>query len=204
MLAKDLMSAPVITVPPDMAIRGAAALLLRHQVSAFPVVDQESGALLGIVSELDLLKGHLPADPRGQLRTPRQDSGPIPRYVSDVMTRDVATVSVTSDGAHLAAVMLARRVKSLPVVDGERVVGIVSRRDLLRALVRDDDAVAAEVVDRLGRHHIEADWQVLCQDGVVTLTGPDGDQQRKVALAVARTVPGAIRVDFVSMSAGGH
>ncbi|MDQ6648869.1 MAG: CBS domain-containing protein [Actinomycetota bacterium] len=190
---------------PALAIRGAAVLLLRHQVSAFPVADQENGALLGIVSELDPLKGHLPADPRGQLRTPRQDSGPpIPRCVSDVMTRDVATVSVTSDGAHLAAVMLARRFKSLPVVDGGRVVGIVSRRDLLRTLVRDDDAVATEVVDRLGRAHIEADWQVLCQDGVVTLTGPDGDQQRKVALAVARTVPGAIRVDFVSMSAGGH
>ena len=200
MLAGNLMTAPVITVPPDTPIREAAALLLRYEVSALPVVDGESGALLGIVSEIDLLKSHVPADPRGQLRAAPQESGPIPRLVSDVMTRDVAAVSVTSDGAHLAALMLARGVKSLPVVDGERVVGIVSRRDLLRTLVREDGVVAAEVMDRLVDHHLEGDWQVQCQDGVVTLTGPVEEQQRKVALAVTRNVPGVMRVVFAAKS----
>ncbi len=176
-----------------MAERGFAAL---------PVVDDD-GAVVGIVAEADVLRDRLPQDPRLHLR--RQDPGgvPPPPLVRGVMTTRVRTVPVTADVADVARLFVDQQLRSVPVVDGERLAGIVSRRDLLRTLVRPDDEIASDV-----RHLVEAytgrsdGWTIEVAEGVVTLdrspgaaaAGPAGEDtgDGRAVLTLARTVPGVV------------
>ena len=90
--------------------------------------------------------------------------------------------------------LLRHRLKSVPVVDGDRVVGIVARRDLLRLVARGDDDVRADLQGRLEREvELLRRLRIEVADGVVTVTGP-GDLARKLVVALARTVPGVVEV----------
>jgi CBS domain-containing protein len=81
-------------------------------------------------------------------------------------------------------------VRSIPIVEGATVIGIVSLRDLLRTLVRDDDAIRADVVDRIADYRGPAGpWDVQVTDGAVLIVGDLHDDGR-AAIALARTVPG--------------
>src|SRR4051812_43152428 len=142
------MTRPVVTVPPGAQIDAAARLLLGHDVTALPVVD-ERGRLLGIVSRSDLVRGRVLADPRAHMRPVATDESPAPRTVAHEMTRDVVTLPPEADEAEFAQVMLGRRVNSIPVVDSDEVVGMVSVTDLLRIRTRSDGEIAVDVRSRL-------------------------------------------------------
>ncbi len=189
MQARQIMTTPVFTVRPDTTARDAAALLLAHGITAAPVLDAHD-EIIGMVSEGDLVVDRFGHDPRSRLR-PVEDEPPGPRTVAEVMTTTVIALSPSADATDLAGTMLGSDVRSIPIVEGSTVVGIVSRRDLLRTLVRDDEAIRADVLDRLGTYREPADrWDVQVTDGSVLLVGDFDDADGRAALALTRTVPG--------------
>jgi CBS domain-containing protein len=194
MKANEIMTRPVVTASVGTAVREVAALLAQHQVTALPVVD-DNGALVGIVSEGDILVNRVAPDPRNHLRRDAGHADPA-HLVDDVMTTTVVAMGPTADVADIADLMLSYDVRSVPIVDGPHVVGIISRRDLLRALLRDDSAVAAEVRTRLDAYSGHQDrWHIQVTDGVVTVTGHfDDDTERQVVTNLAGTVAGVTNV----------
>jgi CBS domain-containing protein len=198
MQARDVMTSPVVTVRPATPVRQAAALLIERGFTALPVVD-EYDALVGIVTEADLLHGRIPPDPRSLMYADRaaaapESTAPAP-VVGDVMTTEVFAMQPWADAAELARQMLDRQLRSVPVLDHRTLIGIVSRRDLLRAMARDDTTVRTEVLRRLHSYAPHTGWQVECDEGVVTVAAdlPD-EQERHVASVLAGSVPGVERV----------
>jgi CBS domain-containing protein len=151
MRAKDVMTTEVITVGPDTSVHALAALLSERGISGVPVVDADD-RVVGIVSEGDLLH-------RVESGTERQSEGrgtrrrswwldgiasdrelardyvkSHARTVKDVMTRDVVSVADTTELADIATLLETRRIKRVPVVRDGKLVGIVSRANLVRAL----------------------------------------------------------------------
>ena len=196
MLAREIMTEKVVTVPEGATVVEASALLVSHEITAAPVVDLD-GRVVGIVSDGDLLRDRLLPDPRSHLRPAGAEDEPDPpRGVSAVMTTPVHTLPPTADEAEFLRTMLAHRIKSVPVVDAERrVVGIVSRGDLLRGHTRSDETLAKDVRARLGELADDGKrWVVEVADSVVTLVGPADDSDRRLAVLVASSVPGVSRV----------
>jgi CBS domain-containing protein len=128
------MSSPVVCLPPGMRLKEAAELLVTRGISAVPVVD--GGALVGILSEADLLPLELAPDPRAHLAPVSARPAAIPRTAEAAMTREVVALPTEADVAEAARLMLKRRIRSIPVLEGRRVVGIVARRNLLEVLAR--------------------------------------------------------------------
>ena len=192
MLVRDVMTADPITVTPDTSVKSALWQLSQLLVTSLPVVD-EQGRLRGIVSEADLIRDVVATDPRAQER-PVVIRPVVPaRSVEDVYTRTPITVRPEDDVADAVDLMVANSFKSLPVVDDQhRVVGIVSRSDVVRALAR-DDALIAEDICAVFRDVGHADWLVDVSEGVVEITGPDA-ADHSLAHTIARTVPGVVGV----------
>ncbi|MCS7484743.1 HPP family protein [Umezawaea endophytica] len=179
MRAKDIMTQPAVTVTPDVPIREAAALLVSHGFTALPVVDAER-RMVGIVTEADLL--HSRYDTR-----PESPGAPV----EQVMTTPAFGMGVGSSVELLARVMLDDRVRSLPIIDGSRVVGVVTRRDLVRALARTDSAIAADVRHRLEVYGGPDEWSVSVHDGEVTIDTEFADAEfQRVVAALAEGVLG--------------
>jgi CBS domain-containing protein len=145
MLARDLMTKEVVSVPPDMPVNEVAQLLLRKTISGAPVVDAK-GAVIGMVSEGDLI-GRNDKDREARrdwwltLLAEGEDLNPdflksIRRQpkAREVMVSPVITVSETTDAAEIARILKEHRIKRVPVVRDGRIVGIVSRADLLDAV----------------------------------------------------------------------
>ena len=195
MRVRDVMSSPVVTVAPDTHLKEVADLLVRHEVSAVPVV--EDGALVGIVSEADLVPLELAPDPRAHLAPVREPPPGVPRVVAEVMTREVVALPEGADASEAGRLMLERRIKSIPVVRGRRVVGIVARRDLLKVLARGDEEIAGDLrtllEEELGP---PSPYRVTVRDGVVELTGPPDPTVRRLATLLVRGVPGVVEVRF--------
>lgn len=218
MNAKDIMTSPVITVGPDTAVRHIAALLLKHRISAVPVVS--NGKLVGIVSEADLLHRHeIGTETAGRggswwLRLLSGDSS-VSAYVKshatrarDVMTADVVTVKPDTPVADIASLLERRRVKRVPVVQSHRVVGIVSRSNLVQALAAKgrpisagdtgDGAIRSRLTAELERHSW---WRttmsnVIVTDGIVHYFGTvDREEERRAARVAAENIPGVRRVE---------
>jgi CBS domain-containing protein len=138
MLVRDLMTSPAVTIRPDDAVVDAARLLDRLSLTSLPVVDEGFG-LLGIISEADVI---------AQLATPRHASGHGP-LVRDVMTLRVLSVSADEEVSRVVELMSGTILKSLPVLLHDRVVGMVSRRDIVRAIAHGDlDARHADALSR--------------------------------------------------------
>jgi CBS domain-containing protein len=142
--ACEVMSTTVITVPAEATIVEAAKVMLEHGVSGVPVVDNE-GHLVGIVTEGDLFRrceiGTAP-DPSMQSRGPPSNPGTFRRFVKshgrqvrDIMTRDIVRVFEDTPLARVAELLDMKQIKRMPVMRDGKIVGIVSRADLLRALV---------------------------------------------------------------------
>jgi CBS domain-containing protein len=193
MLVRELMTTPVVTLRLGTSVGAAAGVLLDNRISAAPVVDA-SGHLLGLVTEIDLERGALASDPRGHLRATPGVLPPLPRTVDEVMSTDVLAVPPGLAVNDLVGMMQTEHVRSIPVVEGARVVGIVSRRDVLRLLVRSDHEVRSQVVEQVvgatGGHVVE----VGVVAGVVSLRSCGDDELDVIAAVVASTVPGARRV----------
>ena len=199
MRAKDLMTTPVVTVRPDTSIKEAAALLVDHAVSALPVVTEDED-LVGIVSEADLIPLETTPDPRSQIRRPLHRKEPTPRTVEEVMTRGVAALPEDADASQVARLMLERRVKSIPIVAGSRVVGIVARRDILKMLARSDGDIRRDVEELLDDEVLMLGrFSVDVSDGVITLIGAPDDTSRRLSELLTRSVPGVLDVEFVEV-----
>lgn len=192
------MSHPVITVAPGASVKDAASLLVTHGISALPVVDS-GGELVGIISEADLLSIETRPDPRTQAMPIRPTAGSTPHAVSDVMTRKVIAVTAGSEVADAARIMIEADVKRLPVMRGRRLVGIVSRRDLIRVIARRDGDLQAQLERRLKEVGFAGKkGAVVVRAGVATIATADPGFERRLAESVALTVPGVLEVRFGS------
>ncbi|MCL6500015.1 MAG: CBS domain-containing protein [Firmicutes bacterium] len=204
LLARDVMTTPVITVAPDTPVKEIAQLLLTHHISGVPVVSPE-GKLVGVVTEADLLykerpeveeAGLLRLFRRGQLaEAERKAEGLVAR---DVMSSPVVTVTEETPLREVAALMARRQINRVPVVRGDQVVGIVSRADVLRALVRADD----EIKEAVRRALLEELWidpsglRIEVQEGVVTLEGEvERRSDKELAERWVATIDGVVRVE---------
>ena len=145
MQARDIMTTEVITIAPDMPIRDIARIFRERNISGAPVVEQ--GRVIGIVTEVDLIARH--ARPRYPRYLPLLDAmiplggqreyQEILRHVlgltaRDIMTTPVKTVTADAEIEDVATVMVEDRANPLPVMEDERLVGIVSHTDLIRTL----------------------------------------------------------------------
>lgn len=205
MIAEDLMSRNVRSVEPSTPVVEAVNLMLFHHISGLPVVTRE-GQLVGILSEGDLLRRHeIGTDrKRGWWMDILSSRGHLAedfihanaRRVEEVMTKEVATISRDTPLRDIVALMETRKIKRLPVVENGQLVGIVSRADLLRALVRklpqgsaasaDDEQIRAAIFEQLSRQSWSANqyFQVRVCNGTVELSGTVFDEREKRAACI--------------------
>jgi CBS domain-containing protein len=212
MKAKDIMTSPVVTVEPDVGVLQAVRIMLQRRMSGLPVVDKD-GRLVGIVTEGDFLRR---AETGTQRRRPRwleflvgpgrlaQDyARSHGRKVNEVMTPDPVTIGENASLDDIVKLMEKRQIKRVPVVRGDKVVGIVSRANLLHALAsvaretkpaqRDDEAVRALILAELAKEPWAPVTLInpVVRDGVVELWGTITDERVRPALIVAaENVPG--------------
>jgi CBS domain-containing protein len=192
MFARDVMTSPVVTVTADTRVKRAAGLLATGGYTALPVVD-ENERLVGVVSEADIVRGRFPRDPRSRITGGYEPAPATTATVGEVMSTDVVSVSPTTDVVDLVAMMLEHGMRSIPVTDRTRLVGIVTRRDLVRAFARDDEAIAAAVRHRLAAYGGSDRWTVEVTDGEVSIHDQfDDPTDRHVAVVLAQSVPGVI------------
>jgi CBS domain-containing protein len=216
MNAADVMSRSIISVGPDTTIAEAIRLMLDNQISGLPVI--EAGQLVGILTEGDLLRRSETGTERHRPRWLEILMGPgrladdyvrtHGRKVEEIMTRDLVSVTPDTPLDEIVALMERRRIKRVPVLDGEVPVGIVSRADLLRALARTleeqpsaqggDDEIRERILAELAKFS----WAprdgltISVSDGVVGLDGVILEEKERDALRVAaENVPGVRAVE---------
>jgi len=212
MKAKDVMTTNVISVTPDATVLQAARLMLQHHISGLPVIDK-SGTLVGILSEGDFLR-------RQEMRTERRRSrwlefvmGPgriASEYthshgskVAEVMSDGVRTIDEGAALEDVVHMMERYRIKRVPVTRGNKVVGIVTRSNIMHAMVslarrapapaKDDAAIRERLLDEMKKQ----DWaptattNVVVHDGIVELWGVIIDERQREALKIAaENIPG--------------
>ena len=185
MRVRDVMASPVVTVAPGAALKEVASLLVERRINAVPVVDA-GDRLIGIVSEADLLSLET-----GQVAAA---GGTPPHSAGEVMRQSVYTLTGDTEATAAARLMLRHRLKSVPVVDGDRVVGMVTRRDLLRLIARSDEDIRADLERRVAQE-VEALRQAVVEvrDGVVTSTSTP-TALPPAGRAAGPTVPGVVEV----------
>ncbi len=185
------MTTDVIAVSPDTPIKDAARLMFRHRVSGLPVCD-EASCLVGIITEADFLRIEV-------AREEAADPQPI-ETVGQVMNRGVVTVGPEAPLADAARVMVFQDVKRLPVVDEEdRMLGIISRLDVVAAFTRPDEIIEDEIREDLVRRVLFVDpddIEVSVIDGVVRFGGEIGTRnESRLIEELARRLDGVIRVE---------
>lgn len=157
-LARDVMTSSPKTVPPDMTVQQLAHRLFEDEVGGYPVVDGD-GRLVGIVTETDLIfmqkQVHIPTTFAfldavitlgGGHRFEEELRRLAARTVGDVMTREVVWVAADAPIEKVASLMVEHRLYTIPVVEEGRVVGVIGRRDMVRAFLhgtREGDAAGA-------------------------------------------------------------
>jgi CBS domain-containing protein len=215
MYAVKVMTRPVVTVPADATVWSAADILLGARISAAPVVDPD-GRMIGIVSEADLMNrpelGTVPG--RSWLQRLLADEALLARdymrshshRVTDVMTRDVVTADEHAELKEIASLMQRRGIKRVPIMRDGKVVGIVSRANLLQGLlareprsdggtVRDEELRESVWKELRGHSWSSGVSNVVVESGIVHLWGQTSSASVKEAARVAvENVPGVKRV----------
>jgi CBS-domain-containing membrane protein len=146
--AKDIMTRDVLSVRPDTSIEELSSILVKNEISGVPVVD-DSGALYGIVTENDLISRnkrlHIPTvvsflDAAIYLESSKKFEQEVKRLtatrVGDICTRKVVTITEDTTVIDIATIMSEKKVQLLPVLRGGKVVGIVGKRDMVKAVAR--------------------------------------------------------------------
>lgn len=212
MIVSDVMTRNVLSVSPNSTIEEAAKLMLERGISGLFVVDAK-GDLAGVLTEGDMLR-------RGELGTEKQRSWWLrmlvspgrqaadftranARHVRDVMTRDVVCVASDAGLDEVVAAMETHHIKRVPITEGGRIVGVVSRSDLLRTLVgrtrtvpplaTDDRSLRTAILDTLEK----SSWapmttlNVAVADGVADIWGTiTNDDERRAIIVAAENTPG--------------
>ena len=216
MQAKDIMTTKVISIRPDTTVKEIARIMLKRHISAVPVVNAND-AIVGIVSEGDLMR-------RPESETERhrswwlfflqnsaeqalnyvKDHG---RFARDVMTSSVVSVSEDISVSAIAALLEEHRIKRVPVVRDGRLVGIVSRANLLHVLAAtkelasissDDQTIRSSILETLqGEAGVQDQFvNVIVSNGVVALWGAVNSRAEKhAAQVVAENTAGVASVD---------
>jgi CBS domain-containing protein len=199
--AKDVMTRDVVTVGPDTPAKDAGRLMSERGFAALPVVDG-AHRLIGMVAEADVLRDRIPQDPRLHLRRDdRAGDVLLPLLVEGVMTTAVHVVGPFDDIADLALLLVEGHIRSVPVVDGDVVVGIVSRRDVLSVLSRADEDVRSDVLRLVEGYTGDLGcWDVRVTEGVTTVRRTAGAPESSRAVEdfalrqLVTTVPGVVSV----------
>jgi len=218
MRAADVMMSEVITVGEDASVQEAARLMAEHGISAVPVVDRDN-RVVGIVSEGDLLHRAETGTERRRswwldmVASANQLAGEYVKShsgcVKDVMTRDVISVTEETGVADIAILLETNRIKRVPVLLDGRLVGIVSRANLVRALAMtiNERPSGAEADDRAIRDRLLAElkaqkWaevapaNITVKDRVVHLwSSYYSDQEKRALVVAAESIPGVRRVE---------
>lgn len=215
MRAHQIMTRPVITITPETSILEAANTMLQRHISGLPVVDA-AGKLVGIVSEGDFVR-------RGEIGTQRRRGrflqfilGPGQaatdfvhehgRKVVEIMTPEPVTITEDTALEEIVRLMESKHVKRLPVMRDDRIVGMVSRANLLQAVASlareipdptaDDDHIRNRIINALAKN----DWcpqglSVIVRDGIVHLSGIITDERsRQAAIVCAENIAGVQKV----------
>ncbi len=217
MRAKDIMTRSVVSIGPEATVLQAARLMLQQHISGLPVIDR-AGKLAGMLSEGDFLRRSETGTARRRSRWLEFLMGPgriaadyIHSHgsnVSEVMTKDVKTVGENATVEDIVQLMEKRRIKRVPVLRGGRVVGIVTRSNLLQAIVSlarsapptapDDNAIREQLLALMQKEQ----WapastvNIVVRDGVVELWGMIFDERQREALKVAaENIPGVNAVN---------
>jgi CBS domain-containing protein len=205
---RDVMVSTVVTVEPHATLKDVAQSLVDHRISGMPVVDSD-GSVLGVVSEADVLlkeggagaiRHRSLARVRGESQETRaQLAKAAASTAGEAMTAPAITIGPDRSIAEAAALMTGRRVNRLPVVEDGRLVGIVSRADLVRAFIRSDEELARTVREDVLLRVLWLDpalFTVDVVDGVATVSGRV--ERRSTTEMIERCislVPGIVRVD---------
>ena len=216
MRAKDVMVRDVVAVHPDTDVAKAVKMLVDNDISALPVIEHDH-KLVGIISEADLMRrieiGTLPLRPRwleslvGASSLAEEFARAHGKRVGEIMTTNVTSVGEDASLAEIAGLFERKGIKRVPVVRDGRLIGIVSRSNLIQALAAAitepadaDDAdhrIREELLERLR----EQQWtdfgsrNVIVRHGVVHLWGLIGSrEEHRALLALAEGVPGVTRV----------
>lgn len=204
MQVRDVMTPDVISVQTGSSLRDAAQILAEHRISGLPVTDQ-NGKVVGVVSEADFVKA------AGRMRSvrpffarwlARSSSGTeMPETtVGSVMTSPARTIEPDRPVAEAASRMARWNVNRLPVCEDGRLIGIISRADVVSLYARSDDQLASAVADALAG--IEGVSVERVQDGLVVLTGSVSHRAlAEAARASASQVEGVIAVDASGVTA---
>jgi CBS domain-containing protein len=217
MKAQDIMTRDVATVTPDAPVRDLAALMMEKHISGVPVLT-DNGKIIGIVSESDLLH-------RAEVGTERKhkwwfrafgDSDALAREFAkahglkahDVMSRYVVSIRDDAELADVADILDSRRIKRVPVLREGRLVGIITRGDLVRALSQVQISKAAKRIDNAALHktlHDRIRAQSWLNDSYINLTVNDGvvelwglvvsTDQHRALLALVEETDGVSRVE---------
>jgi CBS-domain-containing membrane protein len=215
MVAADIMVTEVITVSPDETLQKAAQILLDHRISGLPVVD-EAGRLLGLISEGDLMR-------RSEIGTEKRRSWWLEMFtspesrateyvrshatkVADLMTRDVITATENTSLQEIASMLERYGIKRVPVMRDGKLVGLVSRANILQAFaaasnqgpmasVGDDRTVRENVIEQMKRVPGGMPWlvTVTVENGIVELRGAVKSNEQRNALRVAAETAAGVK-----------
>jgi CBS domain-containing protein len=205
----SVMTTQVVRAGYGTPFKEVARLLAEHRISGLPVTDEDE-KVIGVISETDLMARQAEApDPYGETRrfrlaaltrsARRRASKARARTAGQLMTEPPVTVHADDTIAEAARTMAQHRVERLPVLDEEeRLVGIVTRRDLLQVFLRLDAEIRAEVVEEV---LVRALWlaprsiDVSVVEGVVTLAGAmERKSETEIAVSMTRQVDGVVAV----------
>jgi CBS domain-containing protein len=215
MRAHQIMTRPVITVTPETTIVEAANTMLQRHISGLPVVDA-AGKLVGIISEGDFIRRSEIGTQRKRGRFLRFILGPGKeatdfvhehgRKIAEIMTPEPLSISEDTDLEEIVELMEKNNVKRLPVTRGDKVVGVVSRSNLLQAVASlarqipdptaDDDHIRNRIINSLEKK----DWcpfglSVIVRDGIVHITGVITEERsRQATIVAAENVTGVRKV----------
>ena len=204
MRVQDLMTKDVLTVAPEASLKDVAGVLVEHGISGMPVCDVE-GRVVGVVSEADIVsqagggrgrsRGMLERLASGRENEERKTNA---RTAGEAMTAPAITIGPLGSAYGAARLMIEHRVNRLPVVRGQKLVGIVTRADLVRAFFRTDAEIAREIrEDVIVRTALLQPGLVgvEVEEGEVTLDGQvDRRSEVRVIESLAARVPGVVGV----------
>jgi CBS domain-containing protein len=209
LVVRDLMTQRVVSVGPHATLKQAAETLLDRGISGLPVVD-EHGAVLGVLSESDIVAKTAQGAVLDELRTLVEGGAGGARTLTaatagEAMSTPPVTIGPDAPIADAARLLATSRVNRLPVIEGGRLVGILTRADVVRSFARPDSEVWEEIRTDLAEEPFGLDpdaIEITVEGGRVRLAGEvAGEATAELVAAHVRAIPGVVTVDSSALAA---